>query len=166
MAGLTASTDKLQLAQAPDDNGVTSIHDDQGRQGRRPMMAAFQGSFASKARPHLPPDGHHIPWYLNCDYFLGGWFDPTIWKSAVVEAVGTSTMTIVSGQIGATLANYGIQQVGAYVGISNVFLLSTFIYAAAPASGGHLNPVITFSAMLCGICPCARGEVCLSPSEK
>lgn len=33
-------------------------------------------------------------------------------------------------------------------------LLALFIYASAPASGGHLNPMITFSAVLVGICLC------------
>ncbi|KND89902.1 Aquaporin PIP2-7 [Tolypocladium ophioglossoides CBS 100239] len=40
---------------------------------------------------------------------------------------------------------------GAYIGISNTVLLSLFIYATAPASGGHINPMITFSAIIAGV---------------
>jgi glycerol uptake facilitator-like aquaporin len=66
-------------------------------------------------------------------------------------------MVFVSGQITATIINYRTPQIGGYIGISNIFLLSTFIYATAPGSGGHLNPMISFSAILAGICPVARG---------
>ena len=72
--------------------------------------------------------------------------------------VGTASLAFISGQIAATLMGYGTRQLGAYIGISNIFLLSTFIYATAPASGGHMNPMITFSAMLAGICPVSRGR--------
>jgi len=79
-----------------------------------------------------------------------------------VEAVATGTLVVVGGQIGATLMSYGTNQIGAYIGISNTFLLATFIYAAAPASGGHMNPMITFSTMLTGLCPVPRGWRCTS----
>lgn len=72
-------------------------------------------------------------------------------------------MNLLTGQIGATLIGYGTPQIGAYIGISNVLLLSAFIYATAAPSGGHLNPTITFCTMLSGICPVPRG-VSLSPS--
>ncbi|KAK5658434.1 hypothetical protein OQA88_1823 [Cercophora sp. LCS_1] len=68
-------------------------------------------------------------------------------------------MIVVSGQIGATLLGYRTPQLGAYIGISNIFLLSIFIYATMPASGGHLNPFITLSAMLVGICPVSRATL-------
>ena len=53
--------------------------------------------------------------------------------------------------------SYGTAQIGAYIGISNIALLSLFIYATAAATGGHINPLISFSAMLAGICPVPRG---------
>lgn len=71
--------------------------------------------------------------------------------------VATSCLVFVSGQITATIEGYGTPQVGGYIGISNIILLSTFIYATAPASGGHLNPMITFSAILTGLCSVPRG---------
>jgi hypothetical protein len=66
-------------------------------------------------------------------------------------------MNLLTGQIGATLIGYGTPQIGAYIGLSNVLLLSAFIYATAAPSGGHLNPTITFCTMLSGICPVPRG---------
>lgn len=75
----------------------------------------------------------------------------------VTEFVATTGIVYISGQITATLLSYDTKQVGAYIGISNIALLSSFIYATAGPSGGHLNPLITFSAVLSGICPVPRG---------
>ena len=71
--------------------------------------------------------------------------------------MGTAGYVFISGQVAATLHSYDTLQVGAYIGISNIFLLSTFIYATAAITGGHLNPLVTFSAIFAGICPFSRG---------
>jgi len=68
-------------------------------------------------------------------------------------------LVFVSGQIGATLMSYGTNQIGIYIIIINTLLLAVFIYATAPASGGHVNPMITFSTLLTGLCPLPRGEL-------
>ncbi|RFU81159.1 hypothetical protein TARUN_1068 [Trichoderma arundinaceum] len=117
-------------------------------------VAAFDGSFAPLVRPQAV---RLTPWYRRRDYFVGQWTDVSLWKSAVVELVATSCLVFLSGQITATLESYGTPQVGGYIGISNIILISTFIYATAPASGGHLNPMITFSAVLTGLCSVPRG---------
>lgn len=76
----------------------------------------------------------------------------------VVECFATAMLVFVSGQIGATLMSYGTNQIGIYIIIVNTLLLAVFIYATAPASGGHVNPMITFSTLLTGLCPLPRGE--------
>ncbi|OAQ70563.1 aquaporin-like protein [Pochonia chlamydosporia 170] len=121
-------------------------------------VASFDGSFAPLVRPTVR---RTIPWYKDREYFLGGWTNPSIWKAAVVEAVATSCLVYVSLLTAATLFSYNTPQLGAYIGISNVVLLSIFIYATSPASGGHMNPMITFSAVLAGICPVSRGVLYL-----
>lgn len=50
-----------------------------------------------------------------------------------------------------TIGNMNTQQVAGYVGISNIFIIMLFIYALAPSSGGHINPMITFTTMLAGL---------------
>lgn len=122
-------------------------------------LAAFDGSFAPAVRPR---EVRLAPWYRSRDYFVGQWLDVSVWKSAVVEMVATSCLVFLSGQITATIEGYGTPQVGGYIGISNIILLSTFIYATAPASGGHLNPMITFSAILTGLCSVPRGILYMS----
>lgn len=72
-------------------------------------------------------------------------------------------LVYVSGQISATLSTYDTPKAGAVAGVANIILLSIFIYAASPASGGHLNPMITFSAMCSGLCPIARGRTWSHP---
>lgn len=134
-------------------------------------IAKFDGSFAPTARPVEPL---HRPWYKDREYLIGGWLNPSVWKAAVslahgpfivptshvqqfIEAVGTSCIVYVSGNISTTLMSYHTVQIGAYIGISNVFLISVFIYATAALTGGHLNPMISFSAIFAGICPVSRG---------
>src|SRR6266566_2474136 len=75
----------------------------------------------------------------------------------LVEGVPTMLLCYISAQFGITVIGYGIQQVAAYVGIFNTVLLSVFIYATATASGGHINPTITWTTFWCGLCPAPRG---------
>jgi glycerol uptake facilitator-like aquaporin len=74
----------------------------------------------------------------------------------MIELFATSFQVYLSGQFGVTLMNYRITQLAGYVGIHTTLLLAVFIYATAPATGGHLNPMVTFTSMLCGLCPVPR----------
>lgn len=56
-----------------------------------------------------------------------------------------------------TLGSFQTLQVAAYVGITNIFLLSLLIYALAPASGGHVNSLITFTTVTAGLTSFSRG---------
>jgi glycerol uptake facilitator-like aquaporin len=60
-----------------------------------------------------------------------------------------------------TLRNMGTQQVAGYVGISNIILVMLFIYALAPSSGGHVNPMITLATIWTGLTPFPRGVLYL-----
>lgn len=59
--------------------------------------------------------------------------------------------------IDTTLGSFKTAQVATYVGITNIFLISLFIYALAPASGGHVNPLITFTTITTGLTGFSRG---------
>ena len=56
-----------------------------------------------------------------------------------------------AGLIDTTLAGFHTLHLPAYAGVSNFLLLSLLIYATAPASGGHINPLITFSTLNTGL---------------
>ncbi|KAK4442759.1 aquaporin-like protein [Podospora aff. communis PSN243] len=122
---------------------------------QQPAVAAFQGTFAPDARPPLQP-GKPIPFYRDRVYWTSGWTHPAVWRSAMVEGFATAALVFVSGQIGATLMSYETNRIGLYIVIVNALLLTVFIYATAPASGGHINPMITFSTLLTGLCPFPR----------
>lgn len=85
----------------------------------------------------------------------------------ILEMVGTTFYVYISGNMSATLIRYGIDQTGGYIGFGNIALLSLFIYATGSATGGHLNPLVTFSAIFAGVLPVSRGLLMpLSPSPE
>ncbi|KAK8039968.1 aquaporin- Major intrinsic protein family [Apiospora rasikravindrae] len=121
----------------------------------------FTGSFARNARPST---GVPIrPWYRRRSYFTDGWTEPYLWKAAIVEGVASFSTTYLGAQFGGTLANASFSSspasplgAGAVVGVWTAVMLSTLILATAPATGGHINPMITWTTMLCGLCPVPR----------
>lgn len=123
-------------------------------------IANFKGSFVYKDTdtPFLsegPSTKSRVSdWLL---YFRDGWTDIGIWKSAFVEAVATGLLCYLSGLIGATIINFDTPQGAAYAAVTNTFLLTLFIMAAGPGSGGHVNPTITFATMLTGLTGFSRG---------
>ncbi|TAQ90988.1 hypothetical protein B7494_g720 [Chlorociboria aeruginascens] len=94
-------------------------------------------------------------------YLIDGWTDVGIWKSAFIECIGTLSLCYVSATIHTTLLTFQTPQVAAYVGITNIVLITLFIYALAPASGGHLNPMITAATMANGLTGFSRGMLYL-----
>ena len=125
-------------------------------------IANFRGSFirnqignVAKCRT-IPRDRTSVTQWVH--YFTVGWDDVHLWKAAFIEFVGTASLCYTSGLIDTTIGNFETKQVAAYVGVSNIILLSSFIVASAPSSGGHINPLITFSTMLTGLTGFPRGE--------
>ena len=76
-----------------------------------------------------------------------------------IECVATCFLCFLSGLIGITLAGFETSQTPAYVGVINVFLLTLFIMASGPGSGGHINPMITLATMTTGLTGFSRGMV-------
>jgi hypothetical protein len=74
-----------------------------------------------------------------------------------IEFVGSTALCYLSGMIHTTIGNFNTQQAAAYVGVTNIVLISLFIYGMAPASGGHINQIITFSTMTTGLTGFSRG---------
>jgi glycerol uptake facilitator-like aquaporin len=67
------------------------------------------------------------------------------------------SLIYLSALIHITISNLNTMQVAGYVGVMNIVLLALFIYALAPASGGHINPLITFATMITGLTGFSRG---------
>ena len=131
------------------------------RQGYQPV-AEFQGSLVRNQLgdiprcSSIPRDKRKIHQWIG--YVQQGWGDFQVWKSAFVEFMATTSLCTLSGLIDSTIGNTKVPaSIPAYVGISNIVLLSIFIMATAPGSGGHINPLITFATMVTGLTPFSRG---------
>ncbi|MCJ1227958.1 hypothetical protein MMC12_004617 [Toensbergia leucococca] len=114
--------------------------------------AQFRGSFAAIQRSDTVRAVKELGIRsLVFHYLADDWNKLTIWRSAFIEFIATMSLCYTSALIDTTIANFQTRQLAAFVGISNIFLLSLFIYATAPSSGGHVNPLITFTTMLAGL---------------
>ena len=56
-----------------------------------------------------------------------------------VEAFASFLLCYLSGMIDTTITNFGTSQAPAYAGVVNIFLLTLFIMAFAPGSGGQFD---------------------------
>ncbi|KAK9318757.1 aquaporin-like protein [Lipomyces orientalis] len=114
--------------------------------------AQFQGSFAAGTRQEqwtvVKEPG---TWNTICHYVTYGWNKKTVWKSAFIEFIGTAFLAYITAMTSITVVNFQSPFLPAYVGVVIAIYISLFIYATAPSSGGHLNPMITFSTLLAGL---------------
>ena len=76
--------------------------------------------------------------------------------------IASTCLCYTSGLIDTTIGNFGTSQAAAYAAVSSIFLLSFFILAIAPGSGGHINPIISFSTMITGLTGFSRGMLYLA----
>ncbi|KAI9647871.1 hypothetical protein NHQ30_004259 [Ciborinia camelliae] len=120
--------------------------------------AQFPGSFAPDSRKDRRKVSKRGGLSDRIYIFLtDGWSDVSVWKSAFIEFVGTTCLCYLSAFIGIAIRNSDTTQVAAYVGVTNIFLLTLFICALVPSSGGHLNPIITFATIITGLTGFSRG---------
>lgn len=106
---------------------------------------------------HVPDASPFIS--LQDLFSLRGFLEPDLWKAAATEGLGTILLDWVALFISAHSSTAappvpsttsGIYSTPIFLGpliggITNVILLTLFIYALGPVSGGHLNPLITMS---------------------
>ena len=66
-----------------------------------------------------------------------------------MEAVATGLLCYLSGLIGASIGNFYTAQGVAYAAVADIFLLTLFIMAAGPGSGGHVrSPKIQYKGRI------------------
>ncbi|KAH7117755.1 MIP transporter [Dendryphion nanum] len=89
-------------------------------------------------------------------FFLRGFVDLELWKEATIEGVGTCLQIYLGGLYAVGLGSAGAATSlgpitpATFGSIANFLLITLFIYAGGPVSGGHFNPLITISTF------CAR----------
>lgn len=97
----------------------------------------------------IPDETPAFSWHQS--FHLDSFSDIELWKAAFIECVGTCLQVYTSGLAVVGLSpliqatSLGPVAPAAFGGIVNLLLLSLFIFAAGPVSGGHLNPLITMS---------------------
>ncbi|KAH7429984.1 hypothetical protein KP509_09G076900 [Ceratopteris richardii] len=93
-----------------------------------------------------------IPVFLGFQDFIS----PEVWRAAISEFIVTALLVFVNTAGALTCLQAGFTSNTAAISVITFFCLSFFILGAAPASGGHLNPAITFATMLTGFSSPAR----------
>jgi glycerol uptake facilitator-like aquaporin len=91
-------------------------------------------------------------------FSLRGFLEPELWKAAAIECLGTALLVWLTVFISAhptgppplPSPTSGIYSTPTFLGplvggITNIIILTLFIYTLGPVSGGHLNPIITMS---------------------
>jgi Major intrinsic protein len=96
-----------------------------------------------------PDAGRESSWKALLD--LHGFYDPDLWRLAIIEGIGTMLQTFISGLLGAGLTptvtetSVGPVFTVALAAITNIFVITLFIYTAGPITGAHFNPLITMA---------------------
>ena len=95
---------------------------------------------------------------------LRGFLNPGLWRMAVIEGWGTCILIFCFGAVasGLTTLSQSAFAITLYAALVNTVGLTIFIYTAAPASGGHLNPTITISTFFAGLCTLPRAVLYVS----
>lgn len=79
----------------------------------------------------------------------------------MIEGFASCLLVFASGAASSGLAtsNASTLAISAYAALTNAVSLSLFVFAAAPASGGHLNPSITMATFFAGLSTLPRSVV-------
>lgn len=79
----------------------------------------------------------------------------------VIEGLGTCLLVFTggAGASGLTVVRASPLAVSVYASLLNAASLSLFIFAAGPASGGHLNPSITMATFFAGLSTLPRSVI-------
>lgn len=135
-----------------------------GRLGGNQEFVLDPTNPATKDLLHKVPDA--APWMSYRDVWaLGGFKEPSLWKPALIEGVGTMMLCFVSIMLNVSPAlniqappnptgSSGIfgtvEFLGPLVGsVTNIMLIALFIFSFGAVTGGHLNPMITIATFLC-----------------
>jgi hypothetical protein len=142
------------------ENADMSIHELQRRKSShltvasRPFVGRLGGNqeFTSDdaSLSKIPDATAAFSWKQS--FSLEAFADVELWKASFIECVGTCLQVYTSGLVSAGLGplvkatSLGPVVPAAFGSMVNMVLISLFIFAAGPVSGGHFNPLITMSA--------------------
>ncbi|KAJ7212420.1 hypothetical protein O6H91_Y476600 [Diphasiastrum complanatum] len=77
--------------------------------------------------------------------------NPEVWRAVTVEFIATALLVFLSISTVLACLQGEFASPKSLIALVHVFILWLCVMAAGPASGGHLNPCITFTCMLTGL---------------
>ncbi|KAF2179031.1 aquaporin-like protein [Zopfia rhizophila CBS 207.26] len=121
-----------------------------GRIGGNQEFTISPGDYSFQTVVSKAPDAAaKFSWKQS--FGLRSFADVELWKEATIEGVGTCLQIYLAGLYAIGLGPTGTETAigpitpAAFGAIANFLLISFFIYAGGPVSGGHFNPLITMS---------------------
>jgi aquaporin-4 len=84
-----------------------------------------------------------------------------VYQAAIIEFFGTTFLIFASCASTVAIIQYGFSVPPLLIAIVHIILLALIIFATAKSSGGHVNPLITFSTMVAGLTSPARAMLYL-----
>ncbi|XP_077231340.1 putative aquaporin PIP2-6 [Tasmannia lanceolata] len=90
---------------------------------------------------------------------LGEFFSLKVWRASLAELLGTAVLVFTLDTIVISSFETDIKTPNLVIAFFAFLTVAILLLATAPASGGHINPVITFSAMLLGLISPARATI-------
>ncbi|XP_071714878.1 uncharacterized protein [Rutidosis leptorrhynchoides] len=82
-----------------------------------------------------------------------------VWRASVGELLGTTVLVFMIDTIAISSINSNIETPNLLLSILISITLTILLIAVCPISGGHMNPVITFSASLVGLISLSRAFI-------
>ncbi|KAM0715336.1 hypothetical protein Q7P37_008834 [Cladosporium fusiforme] len=117
---------------------------------------------SAKGREILKKQPDAAPLYsINDSLNPNGFLVYDNYRMAVVEGFGSCLLVFVSGAgaSGLTILDAPPMAITLFAALLNFVTLSLFIFAAAPASGGHLNPSVTMATFFTGLSTFPRSVI-------
>ena len=123
-----------------------------GRIGGNQEFTVSQDSSDAESVLEKQPDAAPLS-NISDSFRLSGFLNLDLWRQAVIEGWGTCLLVFALGGAASGLTRLPISLFAGtlYAALLNGITLILFIFAAGPASGGHLNPTITLATFFAGL---------------
>ncbi|XP_077246521.1 aquaporin TIP3-1-like [Tasmannia lanceolata] len=86
-------------------------------------------------------------------------FSLKVWRASVAELLGTAVLVFVLDTSAVSAFGTNTKTPNILIAALATLTITILLLATGPASGGHINPIVTFSAMLLGLISPARASI-------
>lgn len=104
---------------------------------------------------------NHLIWRAGVSLFLR----PSMYllvhhaRLQIIEGVASGSLNFVSGLLFVTLSTWPRAAVPVGILFGNAILVSVLVSAMAPATGAHINPLVTMATLFSGLCHPVRAVI-------